>query len=146
MNNNWLRFTVLALVIMFIGLFYYSSQQEKLYAAVAEPAIEKMLRDISSWQPQAMRSHLSAAAGKTLNDQQLAQLLNQYRPLGKLVTVDALNFSRLMSVFSLLGESRISYSGIASFENGPAEFTLTLQESSGVFSIYNLTIQPAQGG
>ena len=133
-------------MIIFTGLFYYSSQQEKLYAPVAEPAIEKMLRDISSWQPQAMRSHLSAAAEKTLNDEQLAQLLNHYRPLGKLVAVDALHFSRLMSVFSLLGESRISYSGIASFENGPAEFTLTLQESSGVFSIYNLTIQPAQGG
>jgi hypothetical protein len=144
MANNGLRIAVLVLVIAFIVLFYYSGTQQQYYQATAEPVVATILGDVSSWEIQAMRQHLSTAADQTIDDNQLKQLLDQYRPLGQLVAVDTLQFSRLMSVFSLLGDTRISYSGSARFEHGPADFTLTLEESGGVFSIYNLTIQPLQ--
>ena len=87
-----------------------------------------------------MRLHLSAEAAQTLNEQQLQGLLERYRPLGRLVEVKEMEFSRLMSVFSLFGDKRVSYAGTAQFENHAASFTITLSEQHSVFSIYSLNI------
>lgn len=140
MPTNYLRIAVLIMLALFAGLYFYTNNQQQYYQATAEPAVKKILLDISSWQAADMRRHLSPQANQTLSQEQLATLLLQYRPLGKLQSVNELFFSRLMSIFSLLGETRISYTGTATFENGPASLTLTLVEQRDHFLIYNLNL------
>lgn len=140
MPTHYLRIAVLVMLVLFTGLYFYTDKQQQAYQATAEPAAREILLDISSWQAADMRKHLSAEASQTLSDQQLDVLLNQYRPLGKLLSVNDLFFSQLMSVFSLLGDTRVSYTGTATFENGPASLTLTLVEQNNTFLIYNFNL------
>ena len=140
MPTNYLRIAVLAMLVLFTGLYFYTDKQQQAYQATAEPAARKILLDISSWQAVDMRKHLSLEARQTISPEQLDALLSQYRPLGKLLSVNELFFSPLMSVFSLLGEPRVSYTGTATFENGPASLTLTLVEQGNTFLIYNFNL------
>ena len=140
MPTNYLRISVLMMLALFTGLYFYTNNQQQNYQAIAEPAAKKILLDISSWQAADMRRYLSPAANQTLSQEQLETLLSQYRPLGRLLSVNELYFSSLMSVFSLLGEPRVSYTGTATFENGPASLTLTLVEQGNTFLIYNFNL------
>jgi hypothetical protein len=140
MPTNYLRIAVLIMLVLFTSLYFYTDKQQQRYQAIAEPAVSNILLDISSWQAADMRKHLSQQANQTLSPEQLETLLSQYRPLGKLLSVNELFFSHLMSVFSLLGEPRVSYTGTATFENGPASLTLTLVEQRDHFLIYNLNL------
>lgn len=140
MSVNSLRIVVLLLLILIVGLYFYTDKQQQYFQATAEPAAKKILRDISSWNAADMRRHLSPQASNTLSDQQLHTLLVRYRPLGRLISVNELFFSNLMSVFSLLGETRVSYSGTAIFENGPGSFTLTLIRLDNIYYIYSFNL------
>lgn len=140
MQTTHLRIAVLLMLALLTGLFFYTDNQQQHYQAIAEPAAKKILMDISSWQASDMRLHLSPAASQTLSEEQLQKLLAQYRPLGRLLSVNEMFFSRLMSAFSLLGDNRVSYTGTATFENSEASFTLTMVEQHNIFSIYNLNL------
>ncbi len=140
MQSNNLRITILLLLALIGWLYFYTDGQAEHYQGSAEPAVEKIILDISSWQAADMRMHLSPAASQTMSDEQLQALLKHYRPLGKLKSVKELQFSRLISVFSLFGEQIIGYTGTASFENKQASFTISLIEQHGRFFIYNFNL------
>jgi len=60
--------------------------------------------------------------------------------LGHFRSVKEINFSRTASAFSLMGEKRINYSGIANFDNAAANLNITLIERGGFFLMYNFTL------
>ena len=69
--------------------------------------------------------------------------MNLYRSFGRFQSIKELNFSRTMSAFSLVGEKRINYSGIAHFEMGLVNLNITLVERGGFFLVYNFTLTKA---
>jgi hypothetical protein len=140
-NKNQLRIATLSLLILSIGLYFYTDNQQKYYDFYAKPAAKEILKDISSWQEDALLKHLSKEARNTLNDQQLLQLLNHYRQFGELQSLQELQFSRLASALSVFGSKRINYQTTAIFTNGEANVNLTLISEDEQYKIYNLTIR-----
>ncbi len=143
MQIQTLRIIIAALLTLVIMLYFYTGREKNLYSRSAEPAVSQILNEISSWEKQALLLHLAPEAKQTITEEQLEEILSLYRGFGRFKSVQELNFSRTASAFSLIGEKRINYSGIASFEVGPISLNITLVERRGFFLVYNFTLAKA---
>ncbi|QOJ25068.1 MAG: hypothetical protein HRU78_13810 [Gammaproteobacteria bacterium] len=144
MRVQTLRLIIAILLTTMVMLYFYTSREKDYYSKSAEPAISQILSDISSWEKQKLLIHLAPEAKGTINDEQLEELLKQYRGFGRFQSIQELNFSRTVSAFSLLTEKRINYSGIAKFDSGPISLNITLIERGGFFLVYNFSLARAQ--
>ncbi|MBY0500034.1 MAG: hypothetical protein K2P74_10570 [Nitrosomonas sp.] len=140
MQIQTLRFIVAILLTLVVMLYFYTNREKDFYSKSAEPAIAQILTEISGWEKQVLLRHLTPEAKQTINDEQLDKLMKLYRSFGRFQSIEALNFSRTVSAFSLVGEKRINYSGIANFDAGPISLNITLIERGGFFVVYNLTL------
>ena len=140
MQAQTLRVIMVIFLTSVIMLYFYTNREKDYYSKSAEPAVAQILSEISSWDKQALLIHLTPEAQQAVNDEQLEKLINFYRSFGRFRSIQELNFSRTVSTFSLLGEKRINYSGIANFDSSPVNLNITLVERGGFFLIYNFAL------
>lgn len=140
MQTQTLRAIVALLLTLVVMLYFYTNREKDYYSKSAEPAITQILADISSWEKQKILIHLAPEAKQTISDEQLDELLKLYRSFGRFQSIEELNFSRSVSAFSLVGEKRINYSGLAKFDAGSVSLNITLIERSGFFLVYNFAL------
>ena len=140
MGNHQLRIISLVLLGLCAGLYFYTAEQEAYYDRQVRPVVNDMLMDIGQWQKPALLHHLSPAARNTLSDQQIEQLLQRYRQFGALQSFEPLQFSKLASAFSLLGDSKINYQTNAQFDQAQGHINITVIAEAGSYKIYNLSI------
>ncbi len=140
MQVHTLRFIIAILLTVVIMLYFHTNRERDHYKNTAEPAVAQILAEISDWQREPLLRHLAPEAKKTVTDEQVEGLLNLYRNFGRFRSVEELEFSRTVSAFSLFGEKRINYSGVANFDGGPVNVNITLIERNGFFFVYNFTL------
>ncbi|MBS0484055.1 MAG: hypothetical protein JSS06_02365 [Proteobacteria bacterium] len=144
MQVQTLRAIVALLLTLVVMLYFYTNREKDYYSKSAEPAIAQILTDISSWEKQKILIHLAPEAKHTITDEQLDELLKLYRSFGRFQSIQELNFSRTVSAFSLAGEKRINYSGLAKFDAGSISLNITLIERGGFFLVYNFALAKAK--
>lgn len=144
MQTQTLRLIVAGLLTIIIMLYFHSNREKNFYSTSAEPAVTQILADISTWQKESLLRHMAPEAKQAITDQQLDQLLDHYRSFGQFYAIDELDFSRTASAFSLFGEKRINYSGVADYSTGPVNVNITLVERGGYFLVYNFTLSRAK--
>lgn len=129
-------------LLIFAALYFYASEQDEKHSAAARLYLEDALTDISSWQPEALRRHLTPAAQAAVSNEQLYQVVDEYKALGRFKSMDTPQFSTLTAALSVFGEEqRLSYSFPARFDSGEASVTATLAVNDGSFSLYNFSIR-----
>lgn len=129
-------------LLIFAALYYYASEQDDKHSQQARFYLEETLADISSWQPDALQHHLTPEARAAVSNEQLYQVVDQYRELGRFKSMDTPQFSTLTAALSVFGsEQRLSYSFPARFEGGEALVTATLTVTGGSYSLYNFSIR-----
>lgn len=143
MQVQILRLVVFGLMTVVVMLYFYTSQQKTYYQRTALPAVAQILSDISSWEKQTLMRNLTPEARQTVSDAQLEELLNQYRQFGRFRSLEELDFSRMVSAFSLFGEERVNYSGTANYDAGLVNVNITLVARGGFFLIYNFALTKA---
>lgn len=142
MMQNPLRLFIIFCLLIFGSLYYYAYQQDKRHTAEASAYMERAMRDISTWQQQSLWSHLAPAARDKVSREQLETVLNQYRRLGRFISMDTPRFSMLTAALSVFGSGKqLSYSFPARFEQGTALVTATLDVGDGSFRLYNFSIR-----
>ncbi|MBS0424477.1 MAG: hypothetical protein JSR71_08670 [Proteobacteria bacterium] len=144
MQVKTLRAIVALLLTLVVMLYFYTNREKDYYSKSAEPAITQILSDISSWKKQKLLVHLAPETKQTITDEQLDELLTHYRSFGRFQSIEELNFSRTASAFSLFGEKRINYSGLAKFDAGSISLNITLIERGGFFLVYNFALAKAK--
>lgn len=140
MQVQTLRIVVALLLTVVVMLYFYTNREKDLYRKSAEPAVAQILTEVSGWEKPVFLLHLAPEAKQTLSDEQFENLLKLYRSFGRYRSMKEINFSRVISAFSLIGEKRINYSGIAHFATGEVNFNITLIERGGYFFVYNLAL------
>ena len=137
-----LRLFIVFCLLIFGALYYSPHQQDTRHSDNAALYLEKTMRDISSWQPQALWSQLTPEARDRVSREQLEAVLAQYRRLGRFNEMDQPQFSMLTAALSVFGGgTRLSYSFPARFEQGSALVTATLMVGEGTFRLYNFSIR-----
>ncbi|MCB1948051.1 hypothetical protein [Nitrosomonas sp.] len=143
MQVHTLRFIIAVLLTIVVMLYFYTDREKKHYSQSAEPAVAQILAEISTWEKEPLLRHLAPEARQTITDEQLEQLLDHYRSFGRFYSIDELDFSRTASAFSLFGEKRLNYSGVADYSTGPINVNITLVERGGYYLVYNFTLSRA---
>lgn len=143
MQAQTLRVIMAILLTLALMLYFYTDREKDYYSKSAEPAVAQILTEISTWEKRTLMTHLAPEAKQAVNDEQLDQLISFYRGFGRFRSIQELNFSRIVSAFSLVGEKRINYSGIANFDAGLVYLNITLVERGGFFLVYNFTLTRA---
>lgn len=146
MQIQTLRAIIIILMTLVMMLYFHTDRQKDHYSKSAEPAVIRILAEISTWQKQALLTHLAPEARQVVSDEKLDQLLDLYRSFGRFHSIDELEFSRTVSALSLIGERRINYSGVAKFDVGPVNVNITLIERGGFFLVYNFSLARASDG
>lgn len=141
MRNPLLNTFIIASLVLFGGLYYYSGQVENHYSDNANRYLNAALTSISSWQTPDLKAQLSAATLAQVDDSQLDKLCAEYAQLGKFQRMEELQFSRLSGALSLFSEPpRLSYSSNVHFEHGSAVMTATLTLENQRFKLYNFNL------
>lgn len=141
MRNTTLRIFILASLLLFGALYYYSGQVEQHYADNAPMYLRSALEEISAdWQADRLRAQLSVDTRDNVSDTQLAKLTAHYAHLGRFVTMDEPVFSRVSGALGIFADKpRLGYSSQVRFENGSAVMTATLTVEHERFRFYNLS-------
>ncbi len=141
MNNTILRVFIVASLVLFGSLYYYSGQVEEHYQENASRYLDQALTEISSWQAADLKSQLAAETLQQVGDSQLQQLVEHYRQLGRYQSMDTPQLSRLSAALSLFNEPpRLSYSSRVQFAQGSAAMTATLTLEKQRFKFYNFNL------
>ncbi len=140
MQTHTLRIIIAILMTLVVMLYFYTNREKDYYSKSAEPAVAQILTEISSWDKRVLLAHLAPEAKQAVSGEQLDKLMNFYRSFGRFQSIKEINFSRTVSTFSLVGEKRINYSGIANFDVGLVNLNITLIERGGFYLVYNLTL------
>ena len=137
---------VIVIALFAVGLLYwYSKQQEAHYDATAQRYLQQALTDISAWQRDQIKQHLTPAALANIDDKQIDALIERYRELGAFKRLDDMQFGRLTAALSFFNRNiLLSYHGTARFERGNASLAITLVASEGRFQIYNFSFGSPQ--
>lgn len=143
MKTQTLRAIIIILMTVVMMLYFHTDRQKEQYSKSAEPAVVRILSEISTWQKQALLTHLAPEAQQAVGDEKLDQLLDLYRSFGRFHSIDELEFSRTVSALSLVGERRINYSGVAKYDAGLVNVNITLVERGGFFLVYNFSLARA---
>lgn len=131
---------IVVLLCVVGGLYWYSYQQEEHYDAAAQRYLRQALTDISAWQRDTVKKHLTPQTLAAIDDAQLDALIERYRELGTFQRIDDLQFARLTAALSFFNSNiLLSYHGNVRFEHGSASLAITLIPSNGGFQIYNFS-------
>lgn len=128
--------------LLFIAwCFFHSYQQEISVKTTAIPFLNSAMQNIANWHADTLQQHLSTEAQSNISQTQIEQFITQHQPLGKLQSLDNIEFSRLTSVLSVFSsEGKIGYSARAYFDNGSAIVTVTLIQRRGSYTLYNFNL------
>ncbi|WP_373082838.1 hypothetical protein [Zhongshania sp.] len=141
MRNPLLNTFIIASLVLFGGLYYYSGQVEDHYSENANRYLNATLTSISSWQTADLKAQLASETLAQVSDEQLSKLCAEYTHLGQFQRMDTLQFSRLSGALSLFSEPpKLSYSSNVHFEHGSAIMTATLTLENQRFKLYNLNL------
>lgn len=145
MKNLSLRIFIIASLVLFGSLYYYSGEVEDHYQDNAQRYLEQTLTDIASWQPAALKAHLAEETLQQVSDDQLRNLADQYRHLGAFQDMAPAQLSRLSAALSLFSDKpRLSYTSRVRFAAGSATMTATLTLEDQHFKFYNLNLGEAE--
>jgi type II secretory pathway pseudopilin PulG len=137
---------VIVIALFAVGLLYwYSEQQQAHYDVATQRYIQQALNDITTWQRENIKKHLTPAALATIDDKQIDALIERYRTLGALKRVDDLQFARVMAALSFFNPNiLLSYHGKAIYENGSTSLAITVIANNGELKIYNFSFGTPQ--
>lgn len=141
MRNLSLKLFIIASLVLFGGLYYYSGEIEDHYQENASRYLDQSLRAIANWQPEEIKMRLAPEAQANVSDAQLAKLCRHYEHLGAFVSMEEPKLSRLSAALSVFGgQPRLSYSSRVTFSNGSAVMTSTLVLKDRRFRFYNFNL------
>ena len=140
-----IHIAILAILLAVGGLYLYGGQQERRHDEAARTYLQQALTDISRWQPGALERHLAAPALAAVTPEQRQALLDRYRPLGALASLQDVRYERLTAALSVFSSNTLlGYSAEARFAHGTAHFTATLVLEDGRFRLYNFNLSSPQ--
>jgi hypothetical protein len=127
---------VIAMICIFVGWIYLNKTQ---YEKTAVPYIQKVIPEMSKWDPSIAKQYFSPEVLKNQNDETLNKLMKFLSKMGKLKSFEHPEFvSVTTSATTSSGKMKfIAYTVICHYENGDATLSISLKQVDQGFEIYS---------
>ena len=124
-----------------VGSFAYNHYKSTVYHDSAVPYLQQVIPEISSWDPERIRTLLAPEALKVVEEDKYLTLINWFKRLGELETIGEPDFEK---ADSRTGEDGalldiVEYTVPLTYSNGEAELNILLLERDGAYTVYHFT-------
>ena len=139
--------TIVGLVIVVAsvvigGIKYQSAREAAQYEATAVPYIKMVVPELSTWDPQIIKSYMPAESLESTPEQRIIQIVDYLSRLGSLKSLAEPEFQRLYTYAPVDAKKKqvVTYEVAAVYANGDASITISLIETSDSFKVYKFDI------
>lgn len=129
---------LVTIIAVFASSVLYDRYKASEYEDFAVPYIEKIIPEISKWDPVVTRALMAPEVSAAIPEENFIEATSWFSRLGALQSMDKPEFEDVHSgTQASLGEQTIvEYNVDARYENGDATINLKLLERNGAFEIY----------
>lgn len=141
-------FLLFAIVTVVASNAFYTHHQSSRYADTAVPYIEKLVPEISRWDPAVIKTYMAPGSLERLSDEKIDQIVAYLSRLGELEGYDQPQFDEIytMEQDGAAEKTILYYTVEARYESGDATFNLHLVDRGESFQVHNFTINSAALG
>lgn len=141
--KKFIIYVLFVFVCGFTIFFTYRHMQASRYEATAIPYIEKVLPQISTWDPVKVREYLAPEILMSVTTAELNALLASLSRIGELISIEEINFKNITSGENITSgkESLVTYELKAMYSSGEAVVTVSLLDKGGAFDLYHFNFQ-----
>jgi hypothetical protein len=117
--------------------------QASRYEATAIPYIEKVLPQISTWDPVKVRECMAPEVLVRVTEAELNALLASLSRIGELISIEKITFKNITSGENITSgkQSLVTYLLEANYSSGEALVTVSLLDKGGAFDLYHFNFQ-----
>lgn len=140
-----IMFCILSCIALaIIGWFnYFSGQQAIEYEKTAVPYMNRVIPELSKWDPEIARKYMSTEFLQKVSPERFNLIIKTLSKIGSLQDMDKPKFEEIYAGKTPKGVDRtiISYTVNAKYSTGDAIITMSLLEQNGILEVYRFNVQ-----
>jgi len=143
--KKFIIYVICVFVIGFSAYFGYGYYQSSKYDGTVVPYIQRVLPELSKWDPEVVKQYLAPEISKTIQDENLQRIMAALSQIGELQSIDTIKFKKKATgkAGDLVQEPVITYTVHARYSTGEAIVTLSLLDKGGVYEVYHFNFESA---
>lgn len=143
--KKFIMYVIFVFVTGFSAYFGYGYYQSSQYDGTVIPYIQKVLPELSTWDPEVVKQYLAPEVAKTVTAENLQKLMGALAQIGELQSIDEMKFKKKATgkPGDLVQEPVITYTVKARYSTGDATVTLSLLDKGGIYELYHFNFESA---
>ena len=141
--KKFIIYVIFVLITGFSAFFYYEHTQSAQYDGTAVPYIQKVLPEISTWNPEVVKQYLAAEVLQTVSEENLKNILAELSKIGELRSIEKFKFKKKSTGGE--GDTQqqpvITYIVAAQYSTGEATVTISLLDKGGAYKVQHFNFE-----
>ncbi len=140
--KKFIAYVIFVLTVGISAYLYYGAVQSAEYDGTAIPYIQKVLPEISTWDPEIVKQYLAPDVLKTVSAEDLKNILAELSKIGELQSIGEMDFKKKST--SEVGQQLvITYIGDAQYSSGETTVTISLLEKGDSYEVQHFNFESA---
>jgi len=137
--KKFIIYAIFVFVTGFSAFFYYGYYQSSQYDGTVIPYIQKVLPELSTWDPEIVKQYMAPEVLSTITAEDLKYTMERLAQIGELQSIDKMKFKKKATgkAGDLVQQPVITYTVNAQYSTGKATVTIALLDKGGVYQIYH---------
>jgi len=138
--KKFIIYAIFVFVTGFSAYFGYGYYQSAQYDGTVIPYIQKVLPELSTWDPEVVKQYMAPEILGTVTDENL-----ELAQIGELQSIDEMKFKKKATgkPGDLVQQPVITYTVKARYSTGAATVTLSLLDKGGIYELYHFNFESA---
>lgn len=141
--KKFIAYVVFVFVVGFSAYFYYGSVQSAEYDGTVVPYIQKVLPEISTWDPDVVKQYLAPEVSKTVSPENLKNILAELSKIGELQSIEKMKFKKKSTggEGDIAQQPVVTYTVIAQYSTGETTVTISLLDRGGSYEVHHFNFE-----
>ncbi|MFK5926227.1 MAG: hypothetical protein QM483_06330 [Desulfuromusa sp.] len=141
--KKFIIYVVFVFVTGFSAYFGYWAYLAAQYDDTAVPYIQKVLPELSTWNPDIVKQYMAPEVLRTVTAEELEGLMGALAKIGSLQSIGKLSFKNKSTLddVQLANHLLITYEVEALYSTGDAKITISLLGRDGSYDLYSFNFQ-----
>ena len=141
--NKFIIYVIFVFVTGFSAFFGYGYYQSSQYDDSVIPYIQKVLPELSTWDPEIVKQYMAPEVLQTVTTENLKNIMGALSQIGELQSIDKMKFKKKSTggASDLVQQPVITYTVTAQYSTGEAIVTLSLLDKGGSYEVYHFNFE-----
>jgi len=143
--KKFIIYAIFVFVTGFSAYFGYGYYQSAQYDGTVIPYIQKVLPELSTWDPEVVKQYMAPEILGTVTDENLENIMGALAQIGELQSIEKMKFKKKATgrAGDLVQQPVITYTVNAQYSTGEAIVTISLLDKGGAYEVYHFNFESA---